>query len=161
MLRAFDTAIVLQEVPNEITLAVSITGCSHRCEGCHSKYLWNGETGIPILPHLNIWMEPYKKYITCVCFLGGDQDQEELIKLCEIVHQAGLKTCLYTGYDSMSDLITPLLNELDYVKIGRYIQEKGPLNDPKTNQRFYQKGQDVSWIDVTDRFWTKYAEEKD
>ena len=33
-------SIVFQEVPNEVSLAVNISGCPHKCEGCHSKYLW-------------------------------------------------------------------------------------------------------------------------
>lgn len=159
MLRAMSVAVVLQEVPDEISVAVNISGCIHRCEGCHSKYLWH-DAGIPVKEHLAAWIAPYRNYITCVCFMGGDQDQEELTEICKSVHMSGLKTCLYTGFDSMSDLIKPLKDDLDYIKIGRYIQEKGPLNDPKTNQRFYKKVSGVSWIDITDRFWKKYAEEE-
>ena len=33
-------SIVFQEVPDEVTLAINISGCPHKCEGCHSKYLW-------------------------------------------------------------------------------------------------------------------------
>ena len=33
-------SIVMQEVPNEVSLAINISGCPHKCEGCHSKYLW-------------------------------------------------------------------------------------------------------------------------
>lgn len=33
--------IVFQEVPNETTLVFNISGCPHKCEGCHSKYLWD------------------------------------------------------------------------------------------------------------------------
>ena len=32
--------IVMQEVPNETTLAIDITGCPYKCPGCHSPFLW-------------------------------------------------------------------------------------------------------------------------
>ena len=31
--------ITVQEVPNEISLVLSIANCPHRCEGCHSPWL--------------------------------------------------------------------------------------------------------------------------
>ena len=34
-----DVRIVFQEVPDEITLAINISGCTCHCEGCHSPYL--------------------------------------------------------------------------------------------------------------------------
>ena len=37
--------IVLQEIPNEITLSFTITGCGLRCVGCHSEYLWDKNNG--------------------------------------------------------------------------------------------------------------------
>ena len=36
-----DAKIVFQEIPDEITLAISISGCTIHCAGCHSKYLWD------------------------------------------------------------------------------------------------------------------------
>ena len=33
-------AVVMQEVPNEISLAINISDCPYRCKGCHSQYLW-------------------------------------------------------------------------------------------------------------------------
>lgn len=159
MLKHKGAAIVLQEVPDEISLAINVSGCTHQCPGCHSKALWDND-GQPLMADLNRLLTPYLPYISCVCFMGGDQDQKELLLLCKILHADGLKTCLYTGC-SLSDLIKPLLDELDYVKIGRFIQEKGPLDSPTTNQRMYKKRPDGCWIDITDRFWAKYAEEKE
>jgi predicted enzyme involved in methoxymalonyl-ACP biosynthesis len=39
MLKYVDTKVVFVEVPDEITLAISISGCPCFCEGCHSAYL--------------------------------------------------------------------------------------------------------------------------
>ena len=38
----------------------------------------------------------------------------------------------------------------DYVKVGPYIAECGPLNEPTTNQRLYYHGKDITF-----RFWHK------
>lgn len=64
-------AIVFQEVPNEITLAINICGCPHKCKGCHSQYLWLDDGDI-LEKDLNDIIDKYKDYITCVCFMGGD-----------------------------------------------------------------------------------------
>lgn len=34
-----DAQVVFAEVPDEITLAISISGCPNRCPGCHSQHL--------------------------------------------------------------------------------------------------------------------------
>ena len=39
MLKYFDKAIVFQEIPDEVSLAINITNCPHRCKNCHSPYL--------------------------------------------------------------------------------------------------------------------------
>jgi len=66
-----------------------------------------------------------------------------------------LKTAWYTG----SSALPIYWNNLDYIKIGRYIAEQGPLNNPNTNQRLYKivpliggfKGVE----DITSRLWKK------
>ncbi len=40
MLKFYNYDVVCQEIPDEVTLAVNITGCPNRCEGCHSPWLW-------------------------------------------------------------------------------------------------------------------------
>jgi anaerobic ribonucleoside-triphosphate reductase activating protein len=157
MLRYKETAIVLYEVPDEISLAINICGCIHHCPDCHSKYLWNDDGDLLMKDFADILRE-YGPFISCVCFMGGDHDQKELVELCKIVHKKGYKTCLYTGEDT-TGLIKGLLNELDYVKTGRFIKEKGPLNCPTTNQRMFKK---VSgdWQDITSIFWKKYGEKE-
>ena len=159
MLKYLNGTIVAQEVPDELSLAIVIAGCDKKCPGCHSQYSWE-DKGQPLLDHLPIMLSQYAKYISCVCLMGGDQDQHELILACRKIHEANLKTCLYTGLDEMSQLNLRLLDELDYVKLGRYDQNLGPLNSPTTNQRMYKKeyspfGDDEVWIDITERFWPR------
>ena len=39
MLRFVNYDLVFQEIPDEVTLALNISNCPNRCDGCHSPYL--------------------------------------------------------------------------------------------------------------------------
>lgn len=139
--------IACQEVPNEISLIINISGCPHHCEGCHSQYLWEYE-GKYISDELDDILKEYEGLISCVCFMGGDQNINELnemLKHCIDVY--GLKTCVYSGYDDIDIFDLSLLN---YLKIGKYDATKGGLNSTTTNQKFYvcenKKLEDVTYL---------------
>ena len=40
MVRYFNFDVVFAEVPDQVSLAINITGCPNRCPGCHSPHLW-------------------------------------------------------------------------------------------------------------------------
>lgn len=146
-------SIVFQEVPDEVTLAINISGCPHKCEGCHSKYLWEYE-GNYISDDLEGLIEKYNGLITCVCFMGGDQNQKELTDLLIRVHQHKLKSALYTGSDFLSDLNIRILGNLDYCKLGHYDCTRGGLNNPSTNQKMLTWNWKTNkWKDITYKFW--------
>lgn len=54
-----------------------------------------------------------------------------------MIRAHGLKTCLYSGASTPS-AFCPLFPLLDYLKIGAYDEQRGGLDSPTTNQRFYQ-----------------------
>lgn len=138
-------SIVFQEVPDEISLAINISGCPYKCEGCHSRYLWEYK-GRYLRDDLEAIISKYDG-ITCVCFMGGDQNPDELNSFIDYVHSQGLKVCLYTGKDIVPDNIY----NLDYIKIGHYSKDFGGLDSPTTNQKFYRvKNQE--YIDLTFKF---------
>lgn len=143
-------SIVFQEVPNEITLAINISGCPYRCKGCHSKYLWEYE-GNYISNDIDGLIDKYDGMITCVCFMGGDQNIIELNQLITKVHDRGYKCCLYTGKNVFP---TNLTNLIDYIKIGRYIEELGGLNYPSTNQSMWKRTEN-GFINITELFQQK------
>ena len=67
-LKYYNTAIAMQEIPDEISFVINITGCPHHCEGCHSPHLWeNG--GYPLSWALDEAFR-YVGYISCILFMG-------------------------------------------------------------------------------------------
>ena len=72
MLKYIDTDIVFQELPDEVTLAVNLSGCPCRCPGCHSSHLW-GDAGCELTDEaLDSLIEQQRQDITAVSFMGGD-----------------------------------------------------------------------------------------
>lgn len=139
-------SIVFQEVPNEISLAINISGCPYKCRGCHSSYLWEYK-GRYVGDDIEALINEHDG-ITCVCFMGGDQNPQELNELIDYVHLKGLKVCLYTGKDDIPDDI----HNLNYLKIGHYSKELGGLDKSTTNQRFYIVHNDKEYSDMTIMF---------
>ena len=154
MLKYVDTKEVFAEIPDEITLAISISGCPIRCKGCHSKYLWD-DVGEPLSFDALSAMLADHCGVTCVCFMGGDQAPEEINVLAQWVKaNTDVRTAWYSGADEVNTAIN--LNNLDYLKIGHYSDKYGPLNSPTTNQvlwRIEHKGTENIRLNITSRFW--------
>jgi anaerobic ribonucleoside-triphosphate reductase activating protein len=101
--------------------------------------------------------------ITCVLFMGEGKDEDALFKLIDVIRHfygSRIKIGLYTGSENVSPF---LWENLDYIKLGPYNEKKGPLNNPKTNQRLYKHtheegGFKPGWTDITYRFWRKGTE---
>lgn len=128
--------VVFQEIPNEVTLAINISNCPYKCKGCHSDYLWNN-IGNYIDNDIEKLLNKYDGMITCVCFMGGDQNLNDLINLLKMIRNKQLKTALYTGADDINK-ISSAIPYLDFVKIGSYKEKLGGLNCKITNQKFYE-----------------------
>lgn len=126
--------IVFQEVPGEISLSLSISGCPLRCDDCHSAHLRNSKIGNDLTN--DVLLDLIKKYdgmISCVLFMGGEWHQDQLIEKLSMIESHGLKTALYTGLESVDDEIK---NHLNFIKLGAYDRIKGGLSSPTTNQIF-------------------------
>ncbi|WP_231731034.1 4Fe-4S cluster-binding domain-containing protein [Lacimicrobium alkaliphilum] len=49
---SFPPQICFQEVPDEVSLAFTITGCPLACAGCHSRDTWDPDKGRRLaMPH--------------------------------------------------------------------------------------------------------------
>lgn len=135
MIKYTSYSVVFQEIPGEITLALNISCCPHRCPGCHSPELQTDIGKELTTEALLSLIARYEKHITCVCFMGEGQDDKQLAALCRAVTAAGYKCGLYTG----SNLVPPeVFKWLTYVKYGPYVEALGGLSSPTTNQRLYR-----------------------
>ena len=153
-----NTGVVFQEIPDEVTLSINISNCPCHCLGCHSQYLWE-DIGEPLnAMSLNVMLKDYGQDITCVAFMGGDATPEQVDSLAGWVRSAypELKTAWYSGRAVLSDKIH--LRNFDYIKLGPYIEAKGPLNKPTTNQILYKvdpKAANGIGENITNKFWKK------
>lgn len=156
MLKYVDTKVVFAEIPDEITLAINISGCPCNCKGCHSSYLAK-DIGEPLdLQHLTNLIDS-NKGISCVCIMGGDANPSEVDNIAQDIKEyyPELKVGWYSGRQELSKNIE--LGNFDYIKLGPYIEEFGPLNSKTTNQRFY-KVSDGELVDITSKFWKHETE---
>ena len=127
-------SVVFQEVPNEISLCFSITGCKVGCKGCHSTELWQETNGIALSNQSFIqWLKKYQGLISCVVFFGGEWQPSALIEKLLIAKNCGLKTCLYSGEKHISLNIS---QHLDFLKTGAWQPHLGGLDSITTNQIF-------------------------
>lgn len=126
--------VVFQELPNEISLCFSITGCNIGCKGCHSTELWDETFGIELSDSaFSAYLTQYHGLISAVVFFGGEWQQQALVNKLKIAQQQGLKTCLYTGLEQVS---SQLMQHLDFLKTGKWQAQLGGLDNPNSNQTF-------------------------
>ena len=128
--------VVFQELPNEISLCFSITGCKVGCKGCHSTELWDANAGTELSnAKFEQYLNRYESLISAVVFMGGEWQPELLNQKLKNAKQRGLKTCLYSG----QELVDKCLDKhLDYLKLGPWRQDLGGLESSTTNQRFIE-----------------------
>ena len=152
MLRYIDTDIVFQEIPDEVTLAVNLSGCPCRCPGCHSKHLW-GDGGEPLTEEaVDCMLEHQKNEVTCLSLMGGDAQPQEVNRLAGWLRSKHPK--LHIAWWSGRTLLSPQvsLSNFDYIKLGPFLSHLGPLKKRTTNQRLYRVVHNTLQ-DITPHFW--------
>lgn len=155
MLKYVDTKIVFQEIPDEITLAINISNCPCQCKGCHSSYLAE-DIGEGLTLDKIYKLIDNNEGITCICFMGGDSSPKEIDMFARCIKDLyDIKVAWYSGRQELSNSID--LFNFDYIKLGPYKEEFGPLNSKTTNQRFYKvSGREL--VDITSKFWKHETE---
>ncbi len=138
MLRYVDTDIVFQELPDEVTLAINLSGCPCRCPGCHSKHLW-GDGGEELTPEaLDDMVTRQCDRITAVSFMGGDASPRDVNRLASHLRSRfpKLRTAWWSGRTILSNYVD--VRNFDYIKLGPYLAHLGGLRSPRTNQHLYR-----------------------
>ena len=159
MLKYVNTKITFLEVPDEITLCINISNCPCHCIGCHSSYLAE-DIGEKLTLDKIYKLIENSEGITCICFMGGDSSPKEIDMFARCIKDLyDIKVAWYSGRQELSKYIN--LKCFDFIKLGPYIEEFGPLNSKTTNQRFYQviksyyedgtSGYEL--LDTTYKFW--------
>ena len=156
MLKYVDAKVVFAEVPNEVTLAINISNCPCQCKGCHSSYLAQ-DIGTELT--FNEVRKLIKKNsgVSCIAIMGGDAEPDKINTLASFIinHYNSIKVAWYSGRQELNNNID--LCNFDYIKLGPYKEEFGPLNSRTTNQRFY-KVSDGELVDITSRFYDRNLE---
>lgn len=155
MLKYVDTLVSFQEIPDEISLCINISNCPNNCPGCHSAYL-KDDIGTPLTYTALMRLIAQNQGISCVCFMGGDKEPWEIQRLAQFIREKGLKVAWYSGKQELHEDIR--LANFDYVKLGPYIEELGPLTSCTTNQVMYKIDHLADRpfvVDITSRFWKK------
>ena len=155
MLKYVDTLVSFQEVPDEISLCINISNCPNNCEGCHSAYL-KEDVGTPLTLLEVSELINKNKGISCVAFLGGDSEPDHINSLAIWVRAdfPNLKIAWYSGKPHIPTSIK--MANFDYIKVGPYKEECGPLTSKSTNQIMLKieqvEGRSLI-TDITSKFW--------
>ena len=145
------TDIVLEEIPDKVTLAVEISNCRGSCPGCHSPFL-RQDIGEELTPEVVDRLIADNFGVNCFLLLGEGADREALLGIAAHLRELhpALERAVYSGRTAVEPEI---FDAFDYVKVGPYNAAYGPLNERTTNQRLYYHG-----VDITSRFWHKGLE---
>lgn len=151
MLKYVDAKVVFAEVPDEVTLAINISNCPCQCKGCHSSYLAQ-DIGTELTFNEVRKLIRKNSGISCIALMGGDAEPDKVNTLASFItnHYNSIKVAWYSGRQELSKDIN--LEYFDYIKLGPYMEEFGPLNSRTTNQRMY-KVHDCELEDITSKFW--------
>jgi len=154
MLKYADTAITFAEFPNEISLCINISNCPCKCSGCHSSYLSQDIGEVLSMGRLKELIDK-NEGITCIGFMGGDSDSKEINNLAHWVrvNYPLLHIGWYSGKQLLPDDVIDIDN-FDWIKLGPYMKQFGPLTNPNTNQKFYKIDREnhiMIWC--TNLFW--------
>lgn len=127
-----------------------ISGCNHKCVGCHNKETWNYTHGTlfddDTKKTLYKWLD--KSYIKGLTLSGGDpldrNDDEllEVLNLCKEIKEKypNKDIWIYTGYtfEELNESQKEILNYCDILVDGPYMEKLRDLSLPfrgSSNQR--------------------------
>lgn len=129
-----------------IRVTLWVAGCEHRCKNCQNPFTWDVHCGIPFDKDAydELCADLKQEYCSGLTLSGGDpmhtDNRDAILELCKsIKSQFPQKTIwMYTGYtfEDIKDL--PILQYIDILVDGEYIEELRDIEAHwigSTNQR--------------------------
>lgn len=151
--------ITLTEIPNHIAVFFEVGNCTCHCDGCHSPELWDTNYTQPNMTTREIIdyiEEQYKLGANAVVFMGGWNNEgvsRTTLELFLLDISCMFQIGIYVGSDRVGAL--PRL-PIRWIKTGRYEKDKGGLDSPTTNQRFYEyDSKERAWKDKTKEYFQR------
>lgn len=156
-MEVYNSYIVFQEFPDEVSLVFTLMGCGGPCKGCHSSHLHRSNPEYEM--DTNEYYERLHYYlgrITCVGFFAHSKtNYKELETWIDLALKHRLKVGIYTNAD-LAAIPEKIQNKLTYLKVGAFDIALGGLDSPTTNQIMYKKTHDNAWEDITYKFKLEY-----
>lgn len=138
MLRILDITAPDINNGNGVRVTLWVSGCSHKCKGCHNSWTWNynqgkifAEDSDEILNKLSNWLS--RDYVDGLTISGGDpldQDKNTLFELKQIVNWVKTnfpsKTIwIYTGYtyEELNEYQLAVVENINVLVDGPYKEE--------------------------------------
>lgn len=120
-----------------IRLTIFVQGCPHHCPGCHNPETHDFNGGRDIDTADIIAMMDANPLLDGVTLSGGEPfcQPEACIEIAAAAHLKGLNVWCYTGYTLEELEGHPLLDEVDVLVDGRYMEEQRTLELPFRGSR--------------------------
>lgn len=138
-----------------VGISLFVQGCPHHCKGCFNQETWdfNGGKDFTSAIEEKVFeiLEKKKKHLSFFSILGGEplapQNIEEVKKILRKVKQQypRLKTYVWTGYLFENILDKTVLNNIDILIDGPFIEEQKDITlklKGSKNQRILYRGKD-------------------
>ena len=127
------------DVPGQISLNIFSQGCKKDCKGCQNPTARSFDGGREITLDMMGGILEVRKMAKWICWTGGDAvyQPKEFENFNKFFKSKGYKVALYTG--CLLEDILSLLNDVDVVIDGPWIEENGPITSDTTNQRTWYK----------------------
>ena len=117
---------------NGLRVTLWVAGCEHHCANCHNPATWDINSGIPFdVAAMNELLDALNQdYISGLTLSGGDpmhiDNREEILRICDVVKQKFPKKniWMYTGYTFEEIQDSPILQYIDVLVDGPYIEEQ-------------------------------------
>lgn len=118
-----------------VRVVLWLSGCNHKCKGCHNPQTWGVNSGIPFdeKSEKELFEALDKPYISGITFSGGDPLHENNLQdVLNLINKIRLllpeKTIwLYTGYTLEQCMEDPtkhqIISKCDVLVDGRYIDK--------------------------------------